>query len=60
MNSELACKKIDMGNVVIKSKLAKKVGFNSTAFNADWLYFNEILELLPTTFKIDKILFVHN
>lgn len=60
MNSELACKKIDMGNVVIKSELSKKVGFNSVAFNADWIYFTEVLKLSPSIFKIDKVLFVHN
>ena len=60
MNSELVSSKVDMGNVVIKSELAKKVGFNSIVFNADWIYFNEVLQLSPTTFKIDKVLFVHN
>ena len=60
MNSELVCSRVDMGNVVIKSELAKKVGFNSTDFAADWIYFNEVLELSPTIFKINKVLFVHN
>jgi glycosyltransferase involved in cell wall biosynthesis len=60
MNSELVSSKVDMGNVIIKSELAKKVGFNSIVFNADWIYFNEVLQLSPTTFKIDKVLFVHN
>lgn len=60
MDSELVCSRVDMGNVVIKSELAKKVGFNSTAFAADWIYFNEVLELSPTIFKINKVLFVHN
>lgn len=60
MNSELVSSRVDMGNVVIKSEIAKKVGFNSTDFSADWNYFNEVLKLSPTTFKIDKVLFVHN
>jgi glycosyltransferase involved in cell wall biosynthesis len=60
MNSELVSSRVDMGNVVIKSELAKKVGFNSTDFAADWIYFNEVLELSPTIFKINKVLFVHN
>ena len=60
MDSEMVCSRVDMGNVVIKSELAKKVGFNSTDFAADWIYFNEVLELSPTIFKINKVLFVHN
>jgi glycosyltransferase involved in cell wall biosynthesis len=60
MDSEMVCSRVDMGNVVIKSELAKKVGFNSTAFAADWLYFEEVLKLSPTIHKIDKVLFVHN
>lgn len=60
MDSELVCSRVDMGNVVIKSELAKKVGFNSTDFAADWIYFNEVLELSPTIHKINKVLFVHN
>lgn len=60
MDSELVCSKVDMGNVVIKSELAKKVGFNSTSFAADWLYFEEVLKLSPTIHKINKVLFVHN
>jgi hypothetical protein len=60
MNSQLVSSKVDMGNVVIKSELAKKVGFNSAAFNADWIYFTEVLKLSPSIFKIDKVLFVHN
>lgn len=60
MDSEMVCSRVDMGNVVIKSELAKKVGFNSTVFAADWLYFEEVLKLSPTIHKIDKVLFVHN
>ena len=60
MDSEMVCSRVDMGNVVIKSELSKKVGFNSTDFAADWIYFNEVLELSPTIFKINKVLFVHN
>ena len=60
MNSELITSRVDMGNVVIKSEIAKKVGFNSIVFNADWIYFKEVLELSPSIFKIDKVLFVHN
>jgi len=51
---------IDMGSTVIKTDIAKRVGFNSTDFHADWVYFENILNQSPTTFKINKILFVHN
>lgn len=60
MNSQLKSSHIDIGNVVIKSNLAKKVGFNSIKFAADWDYISEILQLNPSIYKIDKILFVHN
>lgn len=60
MNSKLQSSHIDIGNVVIKSELAKKVGFNSTRFAADWDYINDVLQLNPTIYKIEKILFVHN
>ncbi len=60
MKSELKRGFIDMGNVVIKSELAKKVGFNSSEYHADWGYFEEVLNLSPTISKIDKVLFVHN
>jgi len=60
MNCELIRGNIDMGCVVIKSELAKKVGFNDTSFSADWTYFKQVLEKNPTISKIDKVLFVHN
>lgn len=51
---------IDMGSVVLKTSLAKKVGFNSVDFAADWFYFESILKLNPSIHKINKTLFVHN
>jgi len=51
---------IDMGSVVLKTYLAKNVGFNSVDFAADWFYFESILKLKPSIHKIDKTLFVHN
>ena len=60
INSELKYGRIDIGNVVVKSSLAKKAGFNSTVPDADWFYFEDILKLTPTVYKIDKVLFVHN
>lgn len=60
MQSHLIRGAIDMGNVIIKSEIAKKIGFNSDEYHADWIYFDEALKLSPTIFKINKILFVHN
>lgn len=60
MKTTLSISNIDMGCVVVRSKIAKSVGFNSTGYAADWDYFNKILEQNPSIVKIDKILFVHN
>lgn len=60
MNVSLEESKIDMGCVVVNSDLAKRVGFNSTIYNADWVYFDELLKTNPSIYKIDKVLFVHN
>lgn len=60
MKSILSISNIDMGCVVVKSNIAKSVGFNSTEYAADWDYFNDILKVNPSIVKIDKILFVHN
>jgi glycosyltransferase involved in cell wall biosynthesis len=60
MNTHLISGKIDMGCVIVKSELAKKVGFNSISFEADWHYFEDILKTKPSILKINKVLFVHN
>ena len=60
MISELKESMIDMGCVVIKSEIAKKVGFNHTNYSADWNYFRDVLEQNPSIVKINKVLFVHN
>jgi hypothetical protein len=60
MKTILSISNIDMGCVVVRSEIAKSVGFNSTGYAADWDYFNKILEQNPSIVKIDKILFVHN
>ena len=60
MKTTLSISNIDMGCVVVRSKIAKSVGFNSTGYAADWDYFNDILKTNPSIVKIDKILFVHN
>jgi glycosyltransferase involved in cell wall biosynthesis len=60
MNCNLSISNIDMGCVVVKSNIAKSVGFNSVGYAADWDYFNDILKTNPSIEKINKILFVHN
>lgn len=60
LNSQLKKSQLDMGCVVIKSDLAKRIGFNHTSFAADWSYFEDVLRTKPTTHKIDKIMMVHN
>jgi len=60
MNTKLEQGKIDMGCVVVNSEIAKRTGFNSTLYDADWHYFNDLLKTNPSIVKIDKVLFVHN
>ena len=60
MNTKLKRGCIDMGCVVLKSSIAKKIGFNSTHFAADWFFFEEGLKEVVSIKKIDKILLVHN
>jgi glycosyltransferase involved in cell wall biosynthesis len=60
LKAELKICFIDMGCVVVRSILAKKVGFNHVHHTADWKYFEEILAQQPNIKRIDKILFVHN
>lgn len=60
MSTELVSSNIDMGCAVIKSSLAKKIGFNHSSYDADWKYFEEVLKTNPTIHKINKVLFVHN
>lgn len=51
---------IDIGNVVVKSNISKKIGFNSVGFAADWDYIESVLSSNPSIYKIDKVLFIHN
>ena len=53
---------IDMGCVVAKTEIAKKIGFRYDNKNADWFYFSDLLQIIdPSNVrKLNKILFVHN
>lgn len=60
LDSKLMRGWIDIGSAVIRTSFAKKIGFNSDLFHADWIYFDSILKTNPNSHKINKILFVHN
>jgi len=56
LKAELKICFIDMGCVVVRSILAKKVGFNHVHHTADWKYFEEILAQQPNIKRIGDIL----
>lgn len=58
--TEIILNRIDMGAFIFKTKLGQKVGFSSRAFEADWLFLEEMLHFKPTISKVEKVLFVHN
>lgn len=60
LNCRLEFGSIDMGCVVMRSGISKKIGFNQIKSSADWDYFNEALKVTNNIYKINKILFVHN
>jgi hypothetical protein len=51
---------IDLGAMVVRTDMAKRAGFKSKTYIADWDYTENILRLNPTTRKVAKILFIHN
>jgi hypothetical protein len=62
--SEIKLDHIDMGSFIVRLDVAKKVGFESTAFNADGIYAvacaNYCHMKRLRIIKISKPLFVHN
>ena len=51
----------DMGSFVIKTDLAKKVGFKSRAFHADGIFIDSVMATKPQWKKLDQsVLMVHN
>lgn len=64
LRTELAVNHIDMGAFAVRASVAKKVGFNSTKFEADGIYAVECMRYCQEkglrTIKIKGILFVHN
>ena len=59
LNSQLCGGWIDMGSAVIKTSLAKKAGFKSREYSADWFYFVDCLlnltKVIPTVELTEKI-----
>ena len=51
---------IDMGSFIVKTKIAKQVGFNHTCYAADWFFIQDLLKVVSSIRKVDKTLFVHN
>ena len=56
--------RIDVSSAIVKTELAKKVGFRDKGFDGDATYFEDIKEVAYNKnlniFKIPRILFVHN
>jgi hypothetical protein len=54
---------IDIGNFIIKSEIAKSVGFREKGFCADGTFVEDVMSLYEGKIrvgKVDKVLFVHN
>ena len=60
--SQLRRRAIDISCCVIKTEIIKAVGWNSTAYHADWLLIEEILQKYPnlTVNKVPKVLVMKN
>ena len=58
--SELRRRAVDCGNVVIRTELLKRVGWNHFDYAADWHVISEVLATGATTRKVSACLFVHN
>jgi len=64
LNTQLKINLIDMGAFVVRADIAKKVGFNSTKFEADGIYAEECAKYCTDhkyrIIKLENILFIHN
>lgn len=62
LDSRLCLNSIDMSNFIIKTELAKKVGFNHRSFAADGLFIEDVKRFKPSlkSKKIPRCLVVHN
>lgn len=63
IDSRVQFGRIDIGNVVLRSKYARQIQLNSSINQADWYYFKEYIEKFSNgndIKKINKFLYVHN
>ena len=60
MDSKLERRHIDCGNVVVRTGLVKKVGWNHFDYAADWHFIADCLEAGASVEKVKACLFVHN
>jgi glycosyltransferase involved in cell wall biosynthesis len=51
---------IDCGCCIVRTDIAKRIGWRHRNRSADWGFIKDVLDLNPTTHKVDKVLFVHN
>jgi hypothetical protein len=58
--THLVISQIDCGALIVKTDIVKRIGWNYRNFAADWEFVREVMELNPTTRKVEKTLFVHN
>ncbi len=64
LNTQPRINNIDMGAFAVRGTIAKKVGFNSTKFEADGIYCEAVVRYCQENkyrvMKLDKIMFIHN
>jgi len=59
--TELARQRIDVGAAVVRTELARRVGFRDKSSEGDATYFEDLARLPGLTVaKVNSILFVHN
>jgi glycosyltransferase involved in cell wall biosynthesis len=62
LTTQLTFGKIDCGCFMVKTDIAKNIGWKYRVSESDWLFINEVIRNYKRSsiVKIDKILFVHN
>lgn len=63
LRSEPRRRAIDIGNFIVKSKMAKSVGFKDKGFYADGLFVENLMDRYKKSIrsgKVNQVLFVHN
>lgn len=62
INTKLVMGSIDCGCIMVRTDVAKQIGWKHKKHIADWLFMEELIKLKgrKTVAKVPKILFVHN